>query len=118
MIVATSFLAFATSAFATTKGLSQIVTPDLQPEGDLSLSLQIQDERIAYPYELQAELGLTKWAKAAVFKAFKPDDYILANMTAGAAFPSKRAGFFRVVKKTQCLLCVVADSFRNSPERV
>src|SRR5438067_8135235 len=47
------------SSFATTKGLSQIVTPDLQPEGDLSLSLQIQDKRIANPYELQAELGLT-----------------------------------------------------------
>ena len=37
------------SLFATTKGLSQIVTPDLQGEGDLSLSLQIQDERIGNP---------------------------------------------------------------------
>jgi hypothetical protein len=37
------------SARATTKGLSQIVTPDLQDEGDLSLSLQIQDQRIANP---------------------------------------------------------------------
>ncbi|MGH7983967.1 MAG: hypothetical protein ACREFF_12590 [Candidatus Udaeobacter sp.] len=45
---------------ATTKGLSQIVTPDLQQEGDLSLSLQIQDKRIANPYELQSERGLTK----------------------------------------------------------
>jgi hypothetical protein len=45
------------SALATTKGLSQIVTPDLQDEGDLSLSLQIQDKRIANPYELQAELA-------------------------------------------------------------
>jgi hypothetical protein len=54
------FLA-ATSPFAqgTTKGLSQIVTPDLQDAGDLSLSLQIQDKRIANPYELQAEMGLT-----------------------------------------------------------
>jgi hypothetical protein len=47
---------FAT-AHGTTKGLSQIVTPDLQAEGDLSLSLQIQDKRIANPYELQAELS-------------------------------------------------------------
>ena len=67
------------SSFATTKGLSQIVTPDLQPEGDLSLSLQIQDERIANPYELQAELGLTKWAEVAVFRGFQPDDWIFGT---------------------------------------
>jgi hypothetical protein len=67
------------SSFATTKGLSQIVTPDLQPEGDLSLSLQIQDQRIANPYELQAELGLTKWAEVAVFQGFKPNEEILAT---------------------------------------
>jgi len=60
-------LSSALSSFATTKGLSQIVTPDLQPEGNLSLSLQIQDKRIANPYELQAEVGLTKWAEVAVF---------------------------------------------------
>jgi hypothetical protein len=34
-------LCVATRVGATTKGLSQIATPDLQPEGDLSLSLQI-----------------------------------------------------------------------------
>jgi hypothetical protein len=67
------------SSFATTKGLSQIVTPDLQPEGDLSTSLQIQDKRIANPYELQAELGLTKWAEVAVFQGFKPNEEILAT---------------------------------------
>jgi len=64
---------------ATTKGLSQIVTPDLQEEGDLSLSLQIQDKRIANPYELQAELGLTKWAEVAVFRGFDPDDWIFGT---------------------------------------
>jgi hypothetical protein len=67
------------SSLATTKGLSQIVTPDLQPAGDLSLSLQIQDKRIANPYELQAELGLTKWAEVAVFRGFQPDDWIFAT---------------------------------------
>ena len=67
------------SSFATTKGLSQIVTPDLQEEGDLSLSLQIQDKRIANPYELQAELGLTKWAEIAVFQGFKPNEEIFAT---------------------------------------
>jgi hypothetical protein len=69
----------APSSFATTKGLSQIVTPDLQKEGDLSLSLQIQDKRIANPYELQAELGLTKWAEVAVFRGFQPDDWIFGT---------------------------------------
>src|SRR5437899_4841653 len=67
------------SSFATTKGLSQIVTPDLQGEGDLSLSLQIQDKRIANPYELQAELGLTKWGEVAVFRGFQPDEWILGT---------------------------------------
>src|SRR5882724_8305571 len=67
------------SSFATTKGLSQIVTPDLQPEGDLSLSLQIQDKRIANPYQLQAELGLTKFAEVAVFRGFQPDEWIFGT---------------------------------------
>ena len=66
----------ATRAEATTKGLSQIVAPDLQPEGDLSLSLQIQDARIANPYEPQAELGVTKWAEVAVFQGFEPNEEI------------------------------------------
>jgi hypothetical protein len=77
IVIAIVFLA--RSSFATTKGLSQIVTPDLQGEGDLSLSLQIQDKRIANPYELQAELGLTKWAEAAVFRGFDPDDWIFGT---------------------------------------
>src|SRR6476469_7330358 len=72
-------VASAASAHATTKGLSQIVTPDLQGEGSLSLSLQIQDKRIANPYELQAEMGLTKWAEVAVFRGFQPDDWIFAT---------------------------------------
>src|SRR5260370_19021170 len=67
------------SSFATTKGLSQIVTPDLQPNGDLSLSLQIQDKRIANPYQLQAELGLTRWAEVAVFRGFQPDEWIFGR---------------------------------------
>ena len=67
------------SARATTKGLSQIVTPDLQAEGDLSLSFQAQSERIANPYELQAEMGLTNWAEFAVFRGFKPDEWIFGT---------------------------------------
>ena len=66
-------------ARATTKGLSQIVTPDLQPEGDLSISFQAQDQKIANPYQLQAELGLTKWAEIAVFQGFKPNEEIIGT---------------------------------------
>jgi hypothetical protein len=79
LIVAATLSITATRAAATTKGLSQIVTPDLQPEGDLSLSLQIQDKRIANPYELQAELGVTKWAEVAVFQGFDPNEEIFAT---------------------------------------
>jgi len=67
------------SAFATTKGLSQIVTPDLQPEGDLSLSFQLQDKAIGNPYQLQTELGLTKWAEVALFKGFDPNELIFGT---------------------------------------
>jgi hypothetical protein len=74
-----TILAGAPSSFGTTKGLSQIVTPDLQPEGDLSLSFQIQDKRIANPYQLQAEMGLTKWGEIAVFRGFQPDEWILGT---------------------------------------
>ena len=66
-------------SFATTKGLSQIVTPDLQPQGDLSLSFQIQDKRIANPYQLQSELGLTDWGEVAVFRGFQPDEWIFGT---------------------------------------
>ncbi len=79
IVIITVVLFAASSSFATTKGLSQIVTPELQPEGNLSLSLQIQDKRIANPYELQAEMGLTKWAEVAVFRGFQPDDWIFAT---------------------------------------
>jgi hypothetical protein len=67
------------SSFATTKGLSQIVTPDLQTAGDLSLSFQAQSERIGNPYELQAELGLTSWGEIAVFKGFDPNELIFGT---------------------------------------
>ena len=75
VIVVTMFamLAGGPRSFATTKGLSQIVTPDLEPQGDFSLSFQIQDKRIANPYQLQAELGLTDWGEVAVFRGFQPD---------------------------------------------
>lgn len=69
-------------AAATTKGLSQIVTPDLQPEGELSLSLQAQARRIANPYELQAEFGITKWLEVAFFQGFSPDEQLFGSQIA------------------------------------
>ena len=66
-------------SFATTKGLSEIITPDLQPEGDLSVSFQRQDSLIGNPYQLQTELGLTNWAEVAVFKGFQPNELIFAT---------------------------------------
>ncbi len=67
------------SVHATTKGLSQIVTPDLQPVGDLSLSFQVQSFQIANPYELQAELGLNRFLEVAVFQGFQPDEQIFGT---------------------------------------
>jgi hypothetical protein len=78
--LAVVFLAiFPSGARATTKGLSQIVTPDLQSAGDFSLSFQAQSERIANPFQLQGEIGLTNWAEVAVFKGFKPDELIFGT---------------------------------------
>jgi hypothetical protein len=67
-------------ARATTKGLSQIVTPDIQPEGQLSLSFQAQSRQIANPYELQAELGLTKWLEVALFQGVSPQEQIVGTL--------------------------------------
>jgi hypothetical protein len=64
---------------ATTKGLSQIVTPDLESPGDVSISAQVQSERIGNPYEAQIEIGLVKWAEVAVFKGFKPNELIFGT---------------------------------------
>jgi hypothetical protein len=79
VLAASSILAAAHTSFATTKGLNQIVTPDLQEAGDFSLSFQAQSERIGNPYEIQSELGLTKWGEIAVFKGFKPNELIFGT---------------------------------------
>src|SRR5262249_45129166 len=81
VIIMTVVMIFANvpSCLPTRQGLSQIVTPDLEPEGDFSLSFQIQDKRIANPYQLQTELGLTQWAEVAVFRGFQPDEWIFGT---------------------------------------
>ena len=58
------------------------MTPDLQPEGDVSLSLQWQNKRIANPYEFQVELGLTKWREVAMFQGLKPSEQIFGGEVA------------------------------------
>src|SRR5438309_9664131 len=78
-LAVSAILATAHTSFATTKGLNQIVTPDLQEGGDFSLSFQAQSERIGNPYEIQSELGLTKWAEVAVFKGFRPNELIFGT---------------------------------------
>jgi hypothetical protein len=77
-ILLPGFLAF-DHIHATTKGLSQIVTPDLEPQGDVSISAQVQSERIGNPYQAQLEIGLLKWAEVAVFKGFKPNELIFGT---------------------------------------
>jgi hypothetical protein len=67
-----------TATLATTKGLSQIVTPDLQPAGQLSLSVQAQDHAIGNPWQAQAELGLSDWAEVAAFQGFSPNEWFAA----------------------------------------
>lgn len=78
-VCAAVYMFFSGNAIATTKGLSQIVTPDVQPLGDLSMSFQWQAEQIGNPYEFQAELGLTKFFEAAVFQGVKPAETIFAT---------------------------------------
>jgi hypothetical protein len=90
-------------ARATTKGLNQIVTPDVQPEGLLSISAQLQDSRIANPEELQFELGLTPWAEVSFFQGLRPGEEVLGTefgivqkgpnlLTVGAINWSSRGG--------------------------
>jgi hypothetical protein len=65
------FLVNASSSFATTQGLNQIATPDVQAEGTLALSFDVQDRKIGNPYQVQAEMGLTKWFEIDYFQGFK-----------------------------------------------
>jgi len=72
-------LSNACSSFASTQGLNQIATPDLPPDGALSLSFQAQDQKLGNPYQVQAEMGLTKWFEIAMFKGFQPNELIFGT---------------------------------------
>ena len=65
------------AASATTKGLNQIVTPDIQPAGMLSISLQQVDPNIGNRYQIQLEQGLTKSFEIAYFHGFSPPQEVL-----------------------------------------
>lgn len=75
------FLAFfaccGAPARATTKGLNQIVTPDIQPAGVLSISAQQEDPTIGNRYQIQLEQGLTPQFELAYFQGFSPDQEVL-----------------------------------------
>ena len=64
------------AAHATTKGLNQIVTPDVQPLGSLSLSYQQVDPNISNPSQVQVELGVAKEVELAFFQGFAPSEQI------------------------------------------
>ena len=63
---------------ATIVGLNQIVTPDIQPVGVLSLSAQAQHAAIGNSQMVQLELGLTPRLELAVFEGFKPAETFAA----------------------------------------
>jgi len=77
-VIMTILVALAPSSPATT-GWVQVETPDLQPEGELALSFQLEEAKLGNPYLLQAEMGLTKWAELAVFRGFDPDEWIFGT---------------------------------------
>src|SRR5260370_16719689 len=87
LLLAFAAIFICASLFATTKGLNQITTPDLQPEGDFSLSLQIQDKRLPNPYEIQTELGLSNSPQLAAFKPFPPHPHLFTPSTAFLPHP-------------------------------
>jgi hypothetical protein len=99
---------------ATTKGLNQIITPDIQPAGVLSLSYQQQDPYIGNASQVQFEIGITRRFEAAVFQGFVPGQttlgfeaaiadklpYLLSagmanwNMTGPAPWPFVEGGYY------------------------
>jgi hypothetical protein len=76
--LAVGLLALAAPTLATTKGYNQIVTPDIQPAGVLSVSFQAQHAAIGNQTELQYELGITKRFEIALFQGFSPPDNTLS----------------------------------------
>ncbi|MBS1718452.1 MAG: hypothetical protein JSS72_12050 [Armatimonadetes bacterium] len=64
-------------ALANTKGLNQIVTPDIQPTQLLSVSFQAEHQALGNYYQAQYEYGFTKNFEAAVYQGLKPGSFQL-----------------------------------------
>lgn len=104
---------------ATTKGLNQIVTPDIQPLGIVSLSFQAQHPIIGNSLQAQVEVGLTRNFEIAAFQGFRPSEQVLNaelglvqkkefllsagvanwNMRGTTAYPYLEAGYYRGPQK-------------------
>ena len=73
-LVLAATLAGRAPARATTKGLNQIPTPDIQPVGELSLSLQEVHPQIDNSSQFQLEYGITKRFEIAEVHGFSPGE--------------------------------------------
>jgi hypothetical protein len=72
----TVWMGMTVSAEATTKGLNQIITPDIQPVGLLSVSFQAESPAIGNQMQLQLELGIAETFEVALFRGLSPGQFI------------------------------------------
>jgi len=102
-VLLTSVAFLAPAAHATIVGLNQIVTPEIQPAGVLSLSYQAQHSYIGNSQQVQFELGLTPRLEVAWFQGLQPTEGFFSTefnvlqqgphlLTAGAINWSPRGG--------------------------
>ena len=68
-------------AGANFQGLNQVLTPDLQPVGNLSLAFQEQHQAIGSPSGTLLELGVNRYLDLAVTQAFTPSQWSLGVET-------------------------------------
>ncbi len=67
------------TASATIVGLNQIVTPEIQPRGVLTLSAQAEHSYIGNSQQLQLELGVTPRFEVAWFQGLKPSEGLFST---------------------------------------
>ena len=79
LALAAVLTAAVTSLAGTTKGLNQIVTPDIQPPGQFSISGQYIHPAAGNSFQDQLEVGITKQFEIAVFNAFEPGTQYLST---------------------------------------
>lgn len=71
--------AIAPALHATIVGLNQIVTPEIQPNGVLSLSFQAEHAAIGNSQQVQFELGVTQRFEVAWFQGLKPSEGLFST---------------------------------------